>query len=162
MSTRKTRSIVCIACPVGCRLEVDWDADALESAVQASGLHSAGGAGTAAAPDAAAEKNAAEETGIDPADPGAAIRVTGNRCPRGEVYAREEILAPVRTLTTTCRIVGNPQLRRVPVRSAAPIPAEKIPEILAVLHRLELRSPIAAGTEVWKDGGIVIVTTGSG
>ena len=30
-------------------------------------------------------------------------RVTGNACPRGAVYGREELLNPVRTVTTTMR-----------------------------------------------------------
>ncbi|HEY9053887.1 MAG TPA: DUF1667 domain-containing protein, partial [Rectinemataceae bacterium] len=35
------------------------------------------------------------------------ISVTGNRCSRGEAYAREELLSPKRMVTTTCAIAGS-------------------------------------------------------
>lgn len=37
------------------------------------------------------------------ADEGPSIVVRGNACPRGAVYAREEMTAPKRTVTATCR-----------------------------------------------------------
>jgi CxxC motif-containing protein len=34
------------------------------------------------------------------------LGVTGNRCPRGDVYAREEVTDPRRTVTATCAVNG--------------------------------------------------------
>ena len=35
------------------------------------------------------------------------ISVTGNTCKRGETYARTEVTAPVRTVTTTIKVIGG-------------------------------------------------------
>ena len=83
------RELVCITCPMGCRLTVS---------------------GT-----------------VDAAAPGEALVVTGNRCPRGAVYAREELLNPHRTVTATCAGVDASGRRvRIPVRTDAPYPRERI------------------------------------
>ena len=44
------------------------------------------------------------------------LGVTGNRCARGENYAREELLSPKRVVTATCRA-------RLPARLAAGVPS---------------------------------------
>ena len=49
------------------------------------------------------------------------VKVSGNRCPRGEEYAREEILAPKRVVTATCRL-KNEQHPRLLVKTDAPPP----------------------------------------
>ena len=56
---------------------------------------------------------------------GAVTRVTGNTCPRGDAYARKEVTAPTRIVTTTVPVRGG-ALRRVSVKTAAPIPRERI------------------------------------
>ncbi|GHT76886.1 hypothetical protein FACS1894124_8770 [Spirochaetia bacterium] len=43
---------------------------------------------------------------VGPGGSDSGITVTGNRCPRGAAYAKEEILAPKRVVTATCGIVG--------------------------------------------------------
>ena len=91
--------------------------------------------------------------------------ITGNRCPRGAVYAREEIRAPKRTVTATCCIenggtAGVP--RRVPVKTAEPCPREKIPALLEDIYKTRISLPVKAGDIViadWKGEGIKIVTT---
>ena len=50
-------------------------------------------------------------------------RVTGNACPRGAVYGREELLNPVRTVTTTMRVAGG-MSPRAPVKTARPVPKD--------------------------------------
>ncbi len=67
------------------------------------------------------------------------ISLDGYRCPRGEAYAREEVLAPVRTLTSTMRI-RNGALPLVPVRSDRPVPRESL---IAIMERLAERTVTA-------------------
>ena len=59
---------------------------------------------------------------------GGELVVSGNRCPRGAAYAREELLAPKRTVTATCRSFapagGAPAAKRIPCRTTAPFPRE--------------------------------------
>ena len=92
------------------------------------------------------------------------LTVTGNRCPRGAAYAREEIRAPKRTVTATCRIDGEAAglcaPRRVPVKTAVPCPREKIPALLADIYRAAVSLPVQAGDTViadWQGLGINVI-----
>ena len=92
------------------------------------------------------------------------LAVTGNRCPRGAVYAQEEIRAPKRTITATCGIDGEPSglyaPRRVPVKTAAPCPREKILPLLADIYQTKIKLPVKAGDRVitnWKNEGVDVI-----
>jgi CxxC motif-containing protein len=91
------------------------------------------------------------------------LSVSGNRCPRGAAYAREELLAPKRTVTATCRAAGGSAgIRRVPCRTAAPFPKERVGELLAAIYRLETRLPVERGSVLMRDAlglGIDVVAT---
>lgn len=92
------------------------------------------------------------------------IVVSGNRCPRGEKYAREELLSPKRVVTATCRALASGEAlapaamaggsaaesspyrpRRVPLRTSAAFPKERVSELLALIYKLELRLPVQRG-----------------
>jgi len=74
------------------------------------------------------------------------LSVTGSRCLRGEVYAREEIRAPKRIVTATCRIEGEMGVvKRVPVKTLSPCPREKIPALLEDIYRIKVTLPVKAG-----------------
>ena len=70
--------------------------------------------------------------------------VTGNTCPRGAEYGRNEVTHPTRVLTSTVRISGA-AYRRCPVRTAQPIPKEKLPEVMQALNTVSLASPVKPG-----------------
>jgi len=93
------------------------------------------------------------------------LSVGGNRCPRGEVYAREEIRAPKRVVTATCRIKEDTgSVRRVPVKTAAPCPREKIPALLRDIYKTTVALPVKAGDVVianWNGAEINVVATRS-
>ena len=123
-----SREIVCIACPIGCRLEVR-------------------AAGRAAAPTGTGDE----------------ATVTGNRCPKGEVYGREELLAPKRTVTAVVR-TDSADFPCVPVRTDRPLPRERTRELLAELCRMKVRLPVAAGAALlpdWKATGVTVLVTRS-
>lgn len=122
------REMICIACPIGCRLKVN---------------------------------QAGEE-----------IQVSGNKCKRGEIYAREECLAPKRMVTTTCRvryqkngeITAQGFLQRVPVRSSEAVPVEHIPALLEELHRMDIAAPLPRGSVIIENiagTGIQIISSHS-
>ena len=96
-----------------------------------------------------------------------ALNVTGNRCPRGIEYAREEIADPKRTVTATCVIVSdgvgsNYNLRRIPVKTTSPCPKDKIPLLLKEIYSKELHLPVKAGDVVIEDwNGIKVIATRS-
>lgn len=89
------------------------------------------------------------------------VLVSGNKCPRGETYAREEVLAPKRTVTATCRVSGGGP-RRIPVKTDAPLPVELIDELLDELYELSLEPPVERGhtvVENFHDSGVSVLTT---
>lgn len=101
------RDMICISCPVGCRLKVSGSLEAL--------------------------------------------RVEGNRCARGEIYAREEVAAPKRVVTATVALSGAAGISRLPVKTTAPLPKEHIAALLNHLYTLQLASPVKLGDTVLRD-----------
>ena len=97
-----------------------------------------------------------EESGGD-------ILVTGNKCPRGADYAREEILAPKRIVTATCLIEGETgSVRRVPVKTVTPCLRDKIPALLKDIYKKKISLPVKVGDVViadWNGEGIDVVAT---
>jgi CxxC motif-containing protein len=94
------------------------------------------------------------------------LSVTGNRCPRGAVYAREEIRAPKRIVTATCSIEGEANsavsVRRVPVKTSSPCPREKITALLQDIYKTTVSLPVKAGDVVladWNGEKIDVVAT---
>ncbi len=87
--------------------------------------------------------------------------VTGNACPRGAEYGKNEILNPLRTLTTTVRIESE-TMKLCPVRTEAPIPKGKMFEAVKVLNAVSLKAPVMTGDVALKNilgtGADVIVT----
>ena len=87
--------------------------------------------------------------------------VTGNSCPRGAEYGRNEIMSPTRVLTSTVRLTGS-SLRRCPVKTDRPVPRDKLLEIMSLLNTVELTSPVTIGQPVLENvlgtGANVIVT----
>ncbi|HPO49475.1 MAG TPA: DUF1667 domain-containing protein [Spirochaetota bacterium] len=89
------------------------------------------------------------------------IFVTGNKCNRGEVYAKEEFSSPKRVVTATCK--SNNKLR-IPVKSDKPVPKENIFELLGAIYSLKANIPINTGDIVianYKNLGINIVASRS-
>ncbi|MBL8967369.1 MAG: DUF1667 domain-containing protein [Spirochaetaceae bacterium] len=132
-----SQELICITCPMGCHLTVEKVADG-------------------------------------------ELSVSGNRCPRGVVYAREELFAPKRTVTATARAAracsgeaacapsGEARLggapRRVPVRSTAAFPKDKVPALLEAIYALEVELPVESGKVLLADAlgtGIDVIATRS-
>lgn len=89
------------------------------------------------------------------------INVSGNNCPRGEKYAKDEIRCPKRMVTTIVRVDGG-IIDMVSVKSADGIPKGKIFDVLEVLKGVRLTAPIKIGDIVVSnicDTGIDIIAT---
>jgi CxxC motif-containing protein len=76
--------------------------------------------------------------------------ITGNTCKRGEAYAIEEMTNPTRVLPTTVKI-NNGFLPRLPVRSDAPLPKNRIFEAMRVINQVEVNAPVKMGTVLVAD-----------
>lgn len=91
------------------------------------------------------------------------IRVSGNRCSRGEEYGKEEVLAPKRVVTATAAIESK-LLSRLPVKTDKPLPKELIPSLLARIYAMKLCAPITRGDILLEDfegSGVDLVATRS-
>jgi CxxC motif-containing protein len=81
---------------------------------------------------------------------GRLISLTGNKCEKGEVYARQEIENPTRILTTTI-LAEELEPKLVPVRTSKPIPKGRLLEAIALISRARLTHPVKVGDVVIKD-----------
>ena len=89
------------------------------------------------------------------------ISVTGNTCPRGDKYARQECTRPERMLTSTVKVEGG-RLPVVPVKSASPIPKEMLFDAMKEVNKVTLKAPVTFGDVAVKNilgTGIDIVVT---
>lgn len=78
---------------------------------------------------------------------GSLASVTGNGCDLGPSWARQEVEDPMRTLTTSVRVLrGTEDL--VSVRTSAPIPRRLLAEALSVAKQLSIEAPVALGRVV--------------
>ena len=73
--------------------------------------------------------------------------VSGHKCKRGDKYARQEVEAPMRTLTTSVLTRGL-ELKMLPVRTSGPVPKEKLFPAMDAIKRLTVTSPVKAGAVV--------------
>ena len=71
-------------------------------------------------------------------------KVTGNGCPRGAEYGRNELLHPVRVITSTVRIDGA-AVARLPVKTDRPLPKEKMCDCMQLINGLSAKSPVKVG-----------------
>ena len=76
--------------------------------------------------------------------------VTGNNCPRGAQYAKDEVTAPKRMLTYTVKIEGG-MMPLLPVVSAAVLPKGKIMDCAAYLRGVKVQAPVKTGDVIVKD-----------
>jgi len=78
------------------------------------------------------------------ADDGTITEVTGNTCPRGKKYALSELTNPVRTLTSTVRIMGAAE-EFLPVKTDSPIPKGKMFDAMDALRSIQAKAPVTVG-----------------
>ncbi len=107
--------IVCIACPIGCRMNVEAAGDQ--------------------------------------------ITISGNRCPKGEIYGREENLSPRRVVTGVVW-TGSEVYPFAPVRTDAPLPRGLMRELMGALAGGKTSLPVRRGArfmEDFKGSGVNVV-----
>ena len=116
MSAPGPVELVCIACPLACRLTVSTSAEG-------------------------------------------AIAVSGNRCPRGEAYGREEVLAPRRIVTAVVP-TSSAQFPCAPVRTDAPVPRGEVKALLKMIYGMTVTLPVRRGQVLIEDakGARVVFT----
>lgn len=71
------------------------------------------------------------------------IRVEDHGCRRGELYARDELTAPKRVVTSVVTVQGCSEL--LPVKTPAPVPKEAIFRVMEEVRRVVAKKPVRAG-----------------
>ena len=96
------RELICIRCPLGCRLRAEWNGNFEE------------------------------------------LNITGNRCPRGAEYAKQELCDPRRIVTAVvpCNSALQPY---IPVRTDRELPKPLIDALLNRLYRMLVEIPVSRG-----------------
>lgn len=73
------------------------------------------------------------------------IEVIGARCPKGESFAIQEMVMPLRVITTTVRAKTPEGTKMVPVKTTAPVPMARVFEIMKEIKALRLPEVPAIG-----------------
>jgi CxxC motif-containing protein len=91
------------------------------------------------------------------------VEVNGARCVKGEAFARQEVLMPLRVVTTSVRCETPEGARMIPVRTAAPVAMAQIFEIMKSIKALSLSRVPDYGSVIRVDTGeesVDLIVTG--
>ena len=89
-------------------------------------------------------------------------KVTGNGCPRGEAYGKNELINPLRTVTATVKIELSGSVKYCPVKTSAPIPKKMVMDSVSLLKNVTLKKPVKMGDIVLEntfDTGVNYIAT---
>ena len=94
---------------------------------------------------------------------GAVQSVKGNTCKRGEIYAKKEVTAPTRIVTSTVPVLGSRTgARTVPCKTASDLPKGEIFRVLEALSGLTAAAPVRIGDVLLKNAantGVDVIAT---
>ena len=80
------------------------------------------------------------------------LLVTGNTCPRGEAYARKEVTAPTRIVTSSVHVYGSKKGERmVPLKTESDIPKGKIMDVIRDLRGVSVPCPVHIGDVLFRN-----------
>lgn len=89
--------------------------------------------------------------------------VTGNTCPRGDIYARKEVTNPTRIVTSSVLVTGSKTgAKTVSVKTASDVPKGKIFEVVRALKDVTAAAPVKIGDVVYKNAagtGVDVIAT---
>lgn len=91
---------------------------------------------------------------------GKATSVTGNSCPRGKMYAENEVVCPKRVLTSSVRMKdGN----MISVKTNAPVKKAETFEIMKKINAAHPAAPVRIGDVIVKEitEGVDLIATGN-
>ena len=92
---------------------------------------------------------------------GEILSVKGNTCAIGDKYARNEVLHPERTVTSTVVVDGGDK-PRVSVKTAGNIPKDRIFDCMKEINAVRVQAPVRIGDVMIEnvvDSGVNVVAT---
>ncbi len=89
--------------------------------------------------------------------------VTGNTCKRGDIYARKEVTAPTRIVTSTVRVANSRcGAITVPCKTKTDVPKSKIFAVMQALTGVTVSAPVRIGDVLVPDAagtGVDVIAT---
>lgn len=89
------------------------------------------------------------------------VSVSGNNCNRGDTYARNEVISPVRVVTSSVRVEEG-ERAVVSVKTKSPIPKDSIFACVNAMKDVVVKAPVNIGDVVIgniADTGVDLVAT---
>lgn len=90
---------------------------------------------------------------------GVVIKAEGHSCARGEAYAKDECINPMRVFTSSVQVSDG---RMLSVKTAGSVPKNKIPDCAKALREFTVSAPVEIGDVIIEDianTGISLVAT---
>ena len=78
------------------------------------------------------------------------LNVTGNTCPRGVTYGKQEVTDPRRYLTSTVRLESK-HYSRLPVISSNDLPKGRVSDVVKYLDGVVVKAPVKVKDIIVKD-----------
>jgi CxxC motif-containing protein len=94
-------------------------------------------------------------------DGGEVTEVKGNTCPKGDIYARKEVVDPTRIVTSTVKITGGDK-ERISCKTESDIPKDKIFEVMKDIDNATVSAPKNIGDVLISDvagTGVNVIAT---
>ena len=92
---------------------------------------------------------------------GKIISMEGNKCEKSVEFVTQELIEPMRILTTTVRIQGS-RWPVIPVRTDKSVPKRLFPRIMKQLRRVKLQAPVnmldVVARDIMHTGADIIAT----
>lgn len=79
---------------------------------------------------------------------GAIVSVSGHSCPRGKLYAENEVVCPKRVVTSTVRATNG---KMVPVKTDVPVRKTAIFDVMKKINDLKVDLPVKIGDILMKN-----------
>lgn len=88
------------------------------------------------------------------------ISVKGNSCPRGKMYAENEVICPKRVVTSTVRAKDGTM---IPVKTAQPVKKAEMFEVMKKIASVHPALPVRIGDVLYRDiaDGVDLVAAGN-
>ncbi len=80
------------------------------------------------------------------------LNVTGNKCPRGAIYGKQEVTNPTRTVTSTVRC-DSKELKVCPVKTKEAVAKGKIFDVMKDINACSVKVPCRIGDVVKSNVG---------
>ncbi len=89
------------------------------------------------------------------------LSVAGNSCPLGLEYGKNEVISPMRTVTSTVTLSGG-ECPLVPVKTAHEVPKARIGAVMEEIVKAAAKAPVKIGDVIIKNvagTGVDVIAT---